>query len=65
MRSPGNRVLWGKMMETTEVLGNLNLSGSNSPPLGASTFANIFGFDTPRLAAGLFISAPMLQEPII
>ena len=32
-----------------------NLSGSNSPPLGASTFANVFGFDTARLAAGLFI----------
>ncbi len=33
----------------------LNLSGSNSPPLGANTFADVFGFDTPRLAAGLFI----------
>ena len=32
-----------------------NLSGSNSPPLGAIDFA-VFGFDTPLLAAGFFIS---------
>ena len=32
-----------------------NLSGSNFPPLGAKTFADVFGFDTLRLAAGLFI----------
>src|SRR5450759_237666 len=32
-----------------------NLSGFNSPPLGALIFAVVFGFDTPRLAAGLFI----------
>ena len=34
---------------------DLNLFGSNSPPLGAYTFAVVFGFDTPLLAAGLFI----------
>ena len=33
----------------------VNLFGSNSPPLGAYTFAVVFGFDTPLLAAGLFI----------
>ena len=40
-----------------------NLYGSNSPPLGASTFANVFGFDTPRLAAGLFIGS-LMQVPM-
>ena len=35
----------------------VNHSGSDSPPLGAKTFADVFGFDTPRLAAGLFIPA--------
>ena len=34
---------------------DLNLFGSTSPPLGAYTFAVVFGFDTPLLAAGLFI----------
>src|ERR1035437_9278493 len=38
-------------------VAKFNLSGSNSPPLGANTFADVFGFDTPRLAAGLFIPA--------
>ena len=33
----------------------LNLSGSNSPPLGAHSFAVVVGVDTPQLAAGLFI----------
>lgn len=34
----------------------MNLSRFNSPPLGANGLA-WFGFDTPRLAAGLFIGA--------
>src|ERR1035437_3205390 len=42
----------------------LNLSGSNSPPLGAHTFAVVFGFDTPRLAAGLFITDSSALRPL-
>ena len=39
----------------------LNLSGFNSPSLGALTFAVVFGFDTPRLAAGLFMLGEVLN----
>ena len=43
---------------TVHPMQPFNLFGSNSPPLGAYTFAVVFGFDTPLLAAGLFISKP-------
>ena len=44
------------------LLALFNLFGSNSPPLGAYTFAVVFGFDTPLLAAGLFICATLLPD---
>ena len=37
-------------------IGAFNLSGFNSPPLGAYAFAVFFGLDTPPLVAGLFIT---------
>ena len=40
----------------------LNLSAHNSPPLGAHTFTVVFGFDTPRLAAGSIIATKLNQN---
>lgn len=43
-------------------LHGFNLSGSISPPLGALTFTVVCGFDTSRLAAGLFIFFPAVER---
>ena len=56
-----NTTVWDER-SPIEWTGKLfNLFGSNSPPLGAYTFAVVFGFDTPLLAAGLFILCSNLK----
>ena len=55
-----NTVLDNDLNHKQLILNNFNLSGSNSPPLGAIDFA-VFGFDTPLLAAGFFIFNFIIQ----
>lgn len=55
----------GELLERNNLCRNMgfavvNFSGSNCLPLGAIGFS-VFGFDTPLLAAGFFISSELRQ----